>query len=182
MELGNHYIKAIVMMTGWFIHKSMDAKSSRPAEFVQRDAQGTTVSAEWQLNLARFLNEGPGPGKGPSGTRRSRSQVASLGGHYTCLMGSCGNGCGTPNHSGDVCMECTMLSMVWEGCEKRVSIESAMRAPTPTPWYMVPRVYTRPDLCLFRKAASESPEVKGRIQGRSQCNIFNQAGRAGAAA
>ena len=140
VELGNHYIRAIVMMTGWFIHESMDAQSSRPAEFVQRDVRGTTVPSEWQLNLARFLNEGPGPGKGPSGTRRSRSQVASLGGHYTCLMGSCGSGCGTPNHSGDVCMECTMLSMVWEGCERRVSIENAMRAPTPTPWYMVPRV------------------------------------------
>ena len=71
-----------------------------------------------------------------------------------------------------VCMECTMLSMVWEGCERRVSIESAMRAPTPTPWYMVPRVYTRPDLCLFRKAAS--PEVKGRIQGRSDWQVVQE--------
>ena len=115
MEPGNHYIRAVVMMTGWFIHESMDVKTSRPAVFVQRDALGTAVPTEWQVRLARVLNEGPSPAQGPSGTRRSRSQVASKGGHYTCLMGSCGSGCGTPNYSGDVCMECTMLSMVWEG-------------------------------------------------------------------
>ena len=65
-----------------------------------------------------------------------------------------------------------MLGMVWEGCEKRVSIESAMRAPTPTPWYMVPRVYTCPDLGLFNTAAS--PEVKGSFQGKSDWQVVQQ--------
>ena len=133
-DVGNHYIRAVALMTGWFIHQAgMTAKTARPAEFVQRDAMGTTVSTEWQLGLARFLNEGPDSVQGSSGPRRSRSQVASKGGHYSCLMGSCGHGCGTPHCDADVCMQCTMLSMVWEGCEKRASIESAMRAPTPTP-------------------------------------------------
>ena len=65
-----------------------------------------------------------------------------------------------------------MRSMVWDGCERRASIESAMRAPTPTPWYMVPGVYTRPDLCLFNKAAS--PEVKGRFQGKSDWQVVQE--------
>ena len=50
--------------------------------------------------------------------------------------------------------------------------ESAMRAPTPTPWYMVPRVHTRPDLCLFNKAAS--PDVKGRFQGKSDWQVVQE--------
>ena len=66
-ELGDHHIRAVVLMTGWFIHPAgMTAKTSRPAEFVQRDALGTKVSAEWQLGLARFLNEGPDSKQGSS--------------------------------------------------------------------------------------------------------------------
>ena len=172
-DVGNHYIRAVALMTGWFIHQAgMTAKTARPAEFVQRDAMGTTVSTEWQLGLARFLNEGPDSVQGSSGPRRSRSQVASKGGHYSCLMGSCGHGCGTPHCDADGCMQCTMLSMVWEGFEKRTGIESAMRAPTPTPWHMVPRLHTRPDLCLFNKAAS--PEVKGRFQGKSDWQVVQE--------
>ena len=137
MELGNHYIRAVILMTGWFIHPAgMDVKTSRPANFVQRGALGTTVSTKWQLSLAQFLNKGPNSIQGPSGSQQSQSQVASKGVHHTCLMGSCGSGCGTPNYGGDVCMNCTMLSMVWEGCEKRVSIKSALQALTLTPWYM----------------------------------------------
>ena len=34
VELGNHYIRAVVLMAGWFIHPAgMDVKTSRPAEF-----------------------------------------------------------------------------------------------------------------------------------------------------
>ena len=71
-------------------------------------------------------------------------------------------------------MHCAVLSMVWESCEKRVTIEKALRAPKlkPTPWYMVPRVYTCPDLCLFHEAAS--PEVKGRFIGKSDWQVVQK--------
>ena len=62
--------------------------------------------------------------------------------------------------------------MVWDGCERRASIENAMRAPTPAPWCMVPRGHTRPDLCMFNKAAS--PEVKGRFQGKSDWQVVQE--------
>ena len=169
-EVGNHYIRAAILMAGWFIHpdrENMTVKNDQSARFVhvQRDALGTTVPDEWKLGLARFLADGPDSLQESRGSRLSRSQVASTEGQYSCLAGSCGHGCGTPHCEADVCMHCTMLSMVWESCERRVAIERALRASKPTTWYMVPRVYTRPDLCLLHEAAS--PEVKGRFLGKS---------------
>ena len=165
-EVGNHYIRAAILMTGWVIHpENMPVKNDQPARC-------TTVSEGWQLSLARFLNDVPDLLQGLSGSRLSRSQVASNESQYSCLAGSCGHGCGTPHCEDDVCMHCTMLSMVWEGCEKRVTIKRALRAPKPTPWYMVPRLYTRPDLCLFHKAAS--PEVKGRFIGKSDWQVVQE--------
>ena len=43
-EVGNHYIRAAILMPGWFIHPEMSVKTNQPAQFVQRDALGATVS------------------------------------------------------------------------------------------------------------------------------------------
>ena len=146
--MGNHYIRAAILMTGWFIHPDdMTVKNGQPARFVQRDDLGTTVPEGWQLSLARFLSDGPDSLQGSSGSRLSCSQVASTESQYSCLAGSCGHWCGNPYCEDDACMHCTMMSMVCDGCEKRVTIERALRALKPTPWYnvMVPRLYTRPE-------------------------------------
>ena len=123
-EVGNHYIRAVILMAGWFIHpENMTVKNDQPSGFVQRDALGTAVPEGWQLGLARFLNDGPDSLQlqGSSGSRLSRSQVAPTEStsQHSCLAGSCGHGCGTPNCEDDVCMHCTMLSMVYGGVARR---------------------------------------------------------------
>ena len=133
MDVGTHYMRAAVLMTGWFIHpEGMTVKNDQPTRFVQREPLGTTILSEWHSGLARFLAEGPESLSGSSESRLSRSHVTTTKGQHSCLACSCGNGYGTLNCEDDVCMHCTMLGMVWEGCEKRDSLESALRALKPT--------------------------------------------------
>ena len=71
MEVGGHYIRALILMAGWFIHRypgNMTVKNGQAPRFVQRDASDTPVPSEWQLGLARFLADGPDSLQGPSGS------------------------------------------------------------------------------------------------------------------
>ena len=80
--------------------------------FVQRSADGETISHQWVSGIARILATMPQDGTegtlAPAKTL-TRGMVRTTRGAYACLGGSCGHGCGTP-HVGDAkCIQCTII-------------------------------------------------------------------------
>ena len=87
--------------------------------------------------------------------------------------GACGHGCGTPNVGGAPCIQCVIMNMTMGDTQVRWRVREAVRHLCAMPWFVKPRVYKSPEVCIFRQVAS--PETTKRLVGMSDWEMVQRA-------
>ena len=168
---GNALFRLLFAQTGWILLEAgMKPITEGSPSFVQRSPDGSTTSAQWISGIARILTTMPGHVS--KGKPQTRGVVRTTRGAYACLGGACGHGCGTPNVGGDLCIQCTIMTMAMGCTQVKWRVSEAVRQMCALPWFSKPRVYKSPEVCAFRQVAS--PETTSKIVGVSDWEMVQR--------
>ena len=127
---GNALFGLQFAQTGWqLLEPGMTKATEGNPSFVQRSADGRTISHQWASGIARILATIPGDdSEGKPPTNLTRVQVRTTKGVYACLGGPCGHGCGTPDVGTPQCIQCTIMHMALGRTQVRWRVREAVCA------------------------------------------------------
>ena len=163
------------LQTGWILLEPgmVKATEGNPL-FVQRSADGNTISHQLVSGIARIMADFPQEGtEGTPQKKLTRGVVSTTKGTYACLGGSCGHGCGTPDVGDAKCIRCTIMHMTLGDSRVGWRVREAVQHLHAVPWFIKPRVYRSPEVCTFRQVAS--PGARGKIVGKSDWEVVQRA-------
>ena len=173
---GNALFRLLFAQTGWILMgPGMKKATEGDPQFVQRNADGSTISHQWVSGIAHILATMPGAeeNEGTPQKPQTRGMVSTTKGSYACLGGACGHGCGTPNVGEDMCIQCMILHMTLGDTQVGWRVREAVRHMHALPWYEKPKVYKSPEVCTCRQVAS--PTTRAKVVGKSDWEVVQRA-------